>query len=414
MDAATRASLEIPRGRDGGTAHTLLGAVQRTTTAAGARLLASWLAAPLTDPRRSRARQDALVVAARELRCRLPPPGDAGGAPDMARALGRLSVGAGRPGATSPRVRAGLAAAPHAAASLVRRARCAAEAVSATAVDPEIVAALQQGAGDAACARGAGRRRDPAGVRPALDAERALRDDSRRVLATLQLDYAQRYGVASLKIRHHAQLGYVIEAPAAAVEKLRAQFRNSPSARAWRTAPASPRPELSELDRRIAEAGERAAARERAIFARSGRIRTRACGRPGRLRRRARAARRRPVRAKLAEPGTWCRPRSRDDAASGSRPAATRWWRPRSPGSAASCRTTATCRPTGVSLLLTGPNMAGKSTFLRQNALIVVLAQAGLPVPAERRDDRRRRPPVLPRRRRRRPGARPLAPSWSK
>ena len=54
-----------------------------------------------------------------------------------------------------------------------------------------------------------------------LDAERALRDDSRRVLATLQLDYAQRYGVASLKIRHHAQLGYVIEAPAAAVEKLR-------------------------------------------------------------------------------------------------------------------------------------------------------------------------------------------------
>ena len=59
------------------------------------------------------------------------------------------------------------------------------------------------------------------GFDPELDAERALRDDSRRVLATLQLDYAQRYGVASLKIKHHAQLGYVIEAPAAAVEKLR-------------------------------------------------------------------------------------------------------------------------------------------------------------------------------------------------
>ena len=46
-------------------------------------------------------------------------------------------------------------------------------------------------------------------------------DDSRRVLATLQPDYAQRYGVASLKIRHHAQLGYVLEAPSSAVEKLR-------------------------------------------------------------------------------------------------------------------------------------------------------------------------------------------------
>ena len=59
------------------------------------------------------------------------------------------------------------------------------------------------------------------GFDPALDAERSLRDDSRRVLATLQLDFAQRYGVASLKIRHHAQLGYVIEVPAVAVEKLR-------------------------------------------------------------------------------------------------------------------------------------------------------------------------------------------------
>ena len=48
-----------------------------------------------------------------------------------------------------------------------------------------------------------------------LDAHRSLRDDSRRVLASMQLDYAQKYGVASLKIRHHAQLGYVIEAPAA-------------------------------------------------------------------------------------------------------------------------------------------------------------------------------------------------------
>ena len=50
-----------------------------------------------------------------------------------------------------------------------------------------------------------------------LDAERTLRDDSRRVIAAMQLDFAQKYGVASLKIKHHQQLGYVIEAPAVAV-----------------------------------------------------------------------------------------------------------------------------------------------------------------------------------------------------
>src|SRR5205807_3534000 len=102
---------------------------------------------------------------------------------------------------------------------------------------------------------------------PELDAERTLRDDSRRVVATLQLDYAQRYGVASLKIRHHAQLGYVVEAPAAAVEKLRDQpeltLRQGMANGARFTTP-----ELSDLDRRIAEAAERAMARERAIFAR--------------------------------------------------------------------------------------------------------------------------------------------------
>ena len=96
-----------------------------------------------------------------------------------------------------------------------------------------------------------------------LDAERGLRDDSRRVLATMQLDYAQRFGVASLKIRHHAQLGYVIEAPAAAVEKLRAEpeltLRQAMANGARFTTA-----DLADLDRRIAEAAERAAARERA------------------------------------------------------------------------------------------------------------------------------------------------------
>ena len=72
MDAATRASLEIHRARDGGTLHTLLGTVQRTLTPAGARLLAGWLAAPLTDPAAIAARQDAWAWMRRGARCRRP------------------------------------------------------------------------------------------------------------------------------------------------------------------------------------------------------------------------------------------------------------------------------------------------------------------------------------------------------
>ena len=128
-----------------------------------------------------------------------------------------------------------------------------------------------------------------------LDAERALRDDSRRVLATLQLDYAQRYGVASLKIRHHAQLGYVIEAPAAAVEKLR-DFPELTLRQGMANGARFTTPELSDLDRRISEAGERAAARERAVFAHLVADSARPCRRARRLRRRAGRARCRPVR----------------------------------------------------------------------------------------------------------------------
>ncbi len=97
MDAATRASLEILRSRDGGTQHTLFAAVQRTLTAAGARLLAAWLSAPLTDPAAIVARQDAWswCVANPEATARLR--AILRTAPDMARALGRLSLNRGTP-----------------------------------------------------------------------------------------------------------------------------------------------------------------------------------------------------------------------------------------------------------------------------------------------------------------------------
>ena len=200
--------------------------------------------------------------------------------------------------------------------------------------------------------------------------------------AALQLDYAQRFGVASLKIRHHAQLGYVIEAPAAAVEKLR-DFAELTLRQGMANGARFTLAELSELDRKITEAGTRAAERERAIFAHLTRAalaeadKLAACADALALLDLAQSA------ARLAEGGTWTRPVVTADEdfliRAGRHPVV----ESAIAGQAAFVPNQCDLSPDRRVLLLTGPNMAGKSTFLRQNALIVILAQAGMPVPAE-------------------------------
>jgi len=377
LDAATRTSLEITRARDGSAATTLLAAVGRTVTAAGARTLAAWLGGPLLDPGAIAARQDgwswmllqsdALAGLRAALR----------GVPDVQRALGRLSVGRAAPRDLLA-VAQTLAAARAAAAALLG----APFDVAALEVDPALAELLARALADPLPARIDDGGVIAAGYDGELDAERRLRDDSRRVIAGLTLDYAQRYGVASLKIKHHAQLGYVIEAPAVAVEKLRthpeltlrqgmangARFGNA---------------ELAELDRRISEAADRAAARERLVFAT---VVQAVLAQAEALGACAAALARLDVLqscARLAEGGRWCRPHVTEDDAwvvrAGRHPvvegalAGTGSFVPND------CDLSADRRV----LLLTGPNMAGKSTFLRQTALHAILAQAGLPVPAE-------------------------------
>ena len=378
LDAATRASLEITRARDGGAAHTLLSAASRTLTAPGARLLARWIGGPLLDPKRIAARQDGwgwlLLQPAALTRLR-----DAlRGLPDLPRAVARLGLGRAAPrdlGAVLQALRAaGLADAAMAGGPF---------RPALFGLDPALAPLLARGLSDPLPAR-----LDDGGVvAPGfdgeLDAHRALRDDSRRVVAGLALDFAQRYGVASLKIRHHAQLGYVIEAPASAAETLRAHpeltLRQS-TANGARFS----NPELATLDRRITEAADAAAVRERLVFQRlvgetlAAADALRACA--------ARLARLDALQscARLAEGGRWCRPLVDDSDAfcvvGG-----------RHPVVEAALGSGAAFVPNGCDLsphrrvlMLTGPNMAGKSTFLRQNALIAILAQAGLPAPAER------------------------------
>ncbi|MDR3532843.1 MAG: DNA mismatch repair protein MutS [Rhodopila sp.] len=382
MDAATRASLEILRSRDGGTQHTLLAAVQRTLTAAGARLLAMWLSAPLTEQPAIFARQDAWTWcianpdATNRMRATLRT------APDMARALGRLSLNRGTPRDLAA-IRDGLNAAFSAAEILqppLPQALSDARAAipSGSALAEELARALA----DPVPAR----LDDGGAIRPGfdgeLDAHRTLRDESRQVIAKLQLDFAQRFGVASLKIKHHAQLGYIIEAPAIAVEKLRG-FPELTLRQGMANGARFTTPELSELDQRIREAAEQATARERLVF---GHLVRGVLAHADELARCAEALAFLDVTqsaAKLAESGTWVRPTltTTDEfrIEAGRHPVV----ESALASHAAFVPNRCDLSPDQRVMLLTGPNMAGKSTFLRQNALFVVLAQAGLPLPAE-------------------------------
>ena len=382
MDAATRGSLEILRSRDGGTQHTLLTAVQRTLTAPGTRLLANWLSAPLTHTPDIEARQDAWLwlttnrSAVNSLRQILRT------APDIARALGRLSVNRGTPRDLAA-IKAGLSAAS--AAGDVLQAPLPKALQDLKLAMPSCLALvddLDRALADPAPARLEDGGAIASGYDGELDAHRRLRDESRQYIATLQLDFAQRFGVASLKIRHHAQLGYVIEAPSSAVEKLRA-FAELTLRQGMASGARFTMQELSELDQRIRESADQASARERLIFNHLVRDvlqhaqEVAACAEALAFLDVIQSI------AKLAEGGTWVRPVLTEaddfDIRSGRHPVVESAISGNSPFVPNHCDLS----PEQRVMLLTGPNMAGKSTFLRQNALFVVLAQAGLPLPAE-------------------------------
>jgi DNA mismatch repair protein MutS len=382
MDAATRASLELLRSRDGTTQHSLLATIQRTLTAAGARALGMWLSAPLTDHAAITARQDAWswCVASPDATNRLRE--ILRTVPDMARALGRLSLGRGTPRDLGV-IRDGLKAAFSISAVLqMPLPRALADAKSAIPDGCPLAAELARALADPVPARLDDGGAIQTGFDGELDAHRALRDASRQVIAKLQLDFAQRFGVAALKIRHHAQLGYIIEAPSAAAEKLR-DFPELTLRQGMANGARFTAPELSELDQKIREAAEKAAARERFVFAHlveevlAHADDLAACAEALAFLDVTQSA------ARLAQGGLWVRPTLTDTdefrVEGGRHPVVESALAGQAAFVSNRCDLSAEQRV----MLLTGPNMAGKSTFLRQNALFVVLAQAGLPLPAE-------------------------------
>ncbi|KGJ19904.1 DNA mismatch repair protein MutS [Paracoccus sanguinis] len=388
IDAATRRNLELTQALSGGREGSLLAAVDRTVTAAGARLLERRLSAPSRDLAEIRRRHAAVATLADDptraeaLRAAL------AAVPDLDRALSRLALDRGGPRDLGA-IRAGLAAAAR-IADIPGAADPALDAAAGDLGGHEALVALLDAA---LVAEPPLLARDGGFVAPGFDADldetRALRDEGRGVIGRMQADYAAETGIASLKIKHNNVLGYFIETTTTHAERMLAPPLNARFIHRQTTANQIrfTTVELSELETRILNARDRALEIERGIFARLvGAVLAEA----GRIGVTARALAEIDVTAAWADLATaegWTRPVVEDSRAfeveAGRHPVVERALRRKGePFVANDCALTAGETP--AIWLLTGPNMAGKSTFLRQNALIAVLAQAGAFVPAAR------------------------------
>ncbi len=402
IDAATRTNLELAATLSGERRGSLVGAIDRTVTGGGARLLARRLAGPSTDPAVIADRLDSVAWMLADAGRRATIRAALAAAPDLSRSLSRLKLDRG-----GPRDLAAIGAALAAAT--------------------DVLAVLGQGRGEggeekeslpaelAAVAEGLARRpealqaelaaaladdlpnwkRDGGFVRPGcraeLDEARRLRDESRRVIAGLQAGYAADTDIRTLRIKHNNVLGYFIEVGAGNAERmlsppLNARFihrQTLASAVRFTTT------ELADLEARIAGAADRALAIELAVF---DELTAAIVGEQAALQAIADGLSALDVAAGLAVLAAaedYCRPtvdRSLAFAVDGGRhPVVEQALRTGAEGAfvANDCDLGARDVDGAARIwLVTGPNMAGKSTFLRQNALIAVLAQIGSYVPA--------------------------------
>jgi DNA mismatch repair protein MutS len=385
IDQATRANLELVRTLSGERRGSLLAATDRTVTAAGSRLMAQRLAAPLTDPAAIARRLDSVAVFANDAPARQETRELLNVAPDMARALSRLVVGRGGPRDLAA-IRDGIEAAAALAARLAAPAKDAAELSAALAAllrpDQALMREIAAMLGDELplFKRDGGFVR--AGYDGALDQSRTLRDESRLVVAQLQARYADLAGIKSLKIRHNNVLGYFVDVTAQHGDKLMGAPLNATFIHRQTTAGQVrfSTTELGELEAKIASAADRALNLELEIFER---ISAMVVAASDAIKAAAEALAVLDVSsalATLAVERSYVRPEidtSLGFHIEGGRHAVVEQAIDQ-PFIANDCDLSA-----GQIWLLTGPNMGGKSTFLRQNALIVVLAQMGGFVPAK-------------------------------
>ena len=389
IDAATRESLELTGTAAGQRKGSLLDAVDRTVTGAGARALAADLGAPLMDRGAIEARLDLVQWlhddgAMRErLRASLRT------APDIGRALGRLAAGRGSPRDLG-QLRDGLDAAwqlgerlssqplPGGASLLSQLTpRLRGHGALIDLLKRALVPSPPIDAGDGGYIA--------AGYDPALDALRDTGAGGRRAIATLEAELKQQTGVATLKIRHNNVLGYHVEVPSRAADPLMRPDSGFTHRQTLAGAVRFNTPALHEVAARVTHAQAHALAAEAAHLEEltAAALATREA-----IAATADALARLDVAASHAEraaEGGWARPQLTDqpcfEVEAGRHPVV----------EAAVARSGTRFVANDCTLssdnrlwLVTGPNMGGKSTFLRQNALIAVLAQAGAYVPAAR------------------------------
>ncbi len=385
IDAATRRNLELVTTLAGERRGSLLATIDRTATAAGARLLTEHLASPLTAVTAIDERLDAVHFyvdrpeARAALRERLRH------CPDLERALTRLSLGRG-----GPRDLAALRRSLGETATL--REMLAAPVLVPL---PERLAGARRGLGEhGALVERLGRAlvaelpllaRDggfiAAGYSDELDEWKSLRDESRRMIAALQARYAGESGIGALKIRHNHVIGYYIEVSANHAGKLGPEFihrQTMAGAQRYTTA------ELADLETKIASAAERALALELRLWADLvGEV----MARRAEIAAAASALATLDLAAALAElaaEARWVRPVVEEGTAfevSGGRHPTVEAALSAAGNGGGFVANDCVLGDDRI-WLVTGPNMAGKSTFLRQNALIAILAQMGSYVPA--------------------------------
>ncbi len=381
LDPAALRALEVVQTvRRGERKGTLLHAVDRTRTAMGARRLREWLLAPLRDRAAIEGRLDAVA----QLRARADRLEALAAAfdryPDLERLAARIAARR-----ANPRDLAALREALERLPAI----RDAIEGLEAAVLErlyaaleplPELLARLQRELEEHPPARLSDGGVIRAGVDPELDRLRALRRSSKEALAAMQAREIEATGIPSLKIGHNAVFGYYISVTHTHRDKVPPHYIRKQT---LKSAERYVTPELKEYERQIATAQERAQSLEYTLFTALREACERACGRLFEI---ARALARLDVLAafaRLARERDYVRPQLEDSCVleieQGRHPVIEQVLEGES------------FVPNDIALggegrphvaLITGPNMAGKSTFCRQVALIVLLAQAGAFVPA--------------------------------
>jgi DNA mismatch repair protein MutS len=392
IDAATRRNLELTRTLSGERRGSLLDTIDRCVSAGGSRLLSARLSAPVTDVQEINRRLDEITALTEAPDRRVLLRETLRTLPDMERALARLSLGRGSPRDLGA-IRDGLNAAQTLSAIVSVMNEPQLERILTSLTQPAAVKALADTLSAALSDDLPFLDRDGgfirAGYAPELDHLRGLRDESRGHIAALQNTYRQRTGIDTLKISYNNILGYYIDVTARHADKLMVRKEDAGNDNPFvhrQTLANNVRfttPELSELERALSGAAEKAVAIEQDYFARfvqdiaaQARDITAIAGG-------AAALDVAGALADLAVDQKYTRPEVDDtlafDIRGGRHPVVEiALKKSGQPFMANDCDLGEAQRL----WLLTGPNMAGKSTFLRQNALIVLMAQMGSYVPA--------------------------------